>query len=76
MTPTSQTQELKHRVAAKKKELEAKLKEAQADSAAKGRESASELKKSLDNLKEIVPEKWDDVREGAAEKLNTWLSNN
>lgn len=73
MPGTSQTTELKHRVTAKQRELEAKLAEARADATAKGRESAESIKKRLDDLKRIVPEKWDDVREATAQKLNTWL---
>lgn len=70
---TSEKEELKHRVEAKRKRLEAKLEEVQADAQSEYREQEARIKDRLFELQEILSKGWDDVTEEVSGRLNDWL---
>lgn len=69
----TQTDELRMRVTAKKKELEAKLHTIGADASAKAREERAKAKAKLDELQQTMKQGWNDLTEDVAAKLNGWL---
>jgi len=73
MATTTQKEELRQRVEAKRKRLEAKLSEAKADASESSRKSQAWAQKKLDALNESLRDGWDNLSEGAVEKLNEWL---
>lgn len=73
MDKLSQKEELKDRVRAKRKEIEARLAQESADAKAQGRESKKQLEQKLEELNDLLKDGWDDLTEGVAAKLNTWL---
>lgn len=73
MSNKDNVKELKHRVQARRKELEAKLHEKLADAHAGSSEAAEKIKKQLSELKEATKEGWDNLRDSTVDKLNQWL---
>lgn len=70
---TDRWDELKHRVEAKKKELQAKLERAQADGIEKSSQAADEARQKLDGLDQTLKDGWDNVSDSVADRLNAWL---
>lgn len=66
-------EELKHRVEAKKKEMQSKLETMKADKHADAAEHESNWKKKLNELEMHVKNGWEDLTESTATKLNEWL---
>ncbi len=66
-------EELKHRVAARKKELEAKLESAKADAHGKAGDAAEMARAKLDELERTVKDGWDNLGGDAIGRLNEWL---
>lgn len=73
MTTDTRTEELKHRVLARKKELEARLEQMKADAQHSRHESAEKIRGKLRELESVVGEGWNDMKEATAERLNRWL---
>ncbi|GEM_PF-3346603 len=73
MTTSTQTEELKHRVLARKKELEARLEKLQADTAQARNENAEKLRRKLRELQNTLSEDWDNMKDATIERLNQWL---
>ncbi|MFG0306321.1 MAG: hypothetical protein ACF8Q5_08925 [Phycisphaerales bacterium JB040] len=69
----TQQDELKERVEAKKKRVEARIHELKADGSAESREKADAMSAKLDEVKQTVATGYEDMKEGAAAKLNSWL---
>lgn len=67
------TRELKHRVLAKRKELEAQLENLRADAAAKESEAKRGIQQRLSELDEAITDGWDDMKESTVDRLNEWL---
>jgi DNA anti-recombination protein RmuC len=72
-TSDAKTRELKHRVLAKRKELEAQLERVRADAAAKQTEAATEIQQRLSELDAAISEGWEDMKDSTVERLNEWL---
>lgn len=73
MTTSAQTEELKHRVLARKKELEARLETLQADTAQAKNENAEKVRRKLRELQNTLSEDWDNMKGATIERLNQWL---
>lgn len=69
----TQTEELKHRAEAKRKELEAKLHEMQADAHGAKSDAAKSIKQKLDDLQDAAREGWDNLSDKTAKKVNEAL---
>lgn len=70
----SEMNQLKDRVAARRKELEAKLHTLRADTRQKASEEATEIEAKLEQMKEAVKDGWDRLSEASSKKLNKLLS--
>ena len=70
---TSKTSELRHRVEAKKKELEASLERAKADAQGEVSEAVERIQLKLNELNDYLREGWDNLSEAVADRLNEWL---
>lgn len=70
---TTKTSELRHRVEAKRKELEASLERAKADAAGKTSETVERIQRELNELNDRLKDGWDNLSEAAADQLNEWL---
>lgn len=66
-------EELKHRIEAKKKELQSKLETYKADKHADAAENSKKIQTKLDELEMHVKNGWENVSEAAAAKLSEWL---
>lgn len=66
-------EELKHRIEAKKKELQAKMETAKADKHGQAAEQESNIKTKLNELEMHVKNGWENLTEATAAKLNDWL---
>ncbi len=73
MTTSTQTEELKHRVLARKKELEARLEKLQADTAQAKNENVEKLRRKLRELQNTLSEDWGNMKDATIERLNQWL---
>ena len=71
---SSRKTELRHRVEARRRELEARAHELAADTSAAGREKSKELSSLLGELKQQTAEHWDELTDAAADRLNHWLT--
>jgi len=69
----TQTQELKHRAQAKRKELEARLHEMQADAHSAKSDAMETIKRKLDDLQDAAREGWDNLSEATAKRVNDAL---
>jgi phage-related protein len=69
----SETDELKARVQAKRKELEAKLHQLKADSRGDAEEAQRSIERKLTELERLVSDGWDRMTESTARKVNEWL---
>ncbi|MBD3257419.1 hypothetical protein GF377_03220 [candidate division GN15 bacterium] len=70
---TDRKEELKHRVMARKHELQEKLELVKAEAHGTANDETERLKSKLQQLDDIVKNGWDNLSESAAEKLNAWL---
>jgi phage-related protein len=70
---TSHKEELKHRIEAKRKELEAKLQSLQADAHGDAAEKKKQIQQRLSELDQTLRQGWDDLSEDVARRLNEWL---
>lgn len=70
---STQTQELKHRVEAKKKELESKLEHMKADAAGSSDDAKRSLKQRIEKLDRTMRDGFDDLTDEAARKINALL---
>lgn len=68
-----ETDELRTRVKAKRKELEARLYELEADGRAAANEGAQHARQKLDELNQLLRDGWDNLSQSAASRLNEWL---
>jgi hypothetical protein len=66
-------EELKHRIEAKKKELQSKLETYKADKHGEAADESTKIKTKLDELELHVKTGWDNLTDSAAAKLNEWL---
>jgi hypothetical protein len=66
-------EELKHRIEAKKKELQSKLETMKADKHADAAKTSTDIKTKLNELEMHVKNGWENLTESAATKLNDWL---
>jgi hypothetical protein len=66
-------EELKHRVLARKLELEARLEHIKADTAAKTAEVRIGIQKDLDDLGSRISEGWENLSEATVQGLNDWF---
>lgn len=66
-------EELKHRIEAKKRELQAKLETYKADQHADAAENSKKIRTKLDELELTVKNGWENLSEATAAKLNEWL---
>jgi hypothetical protein len=72
-TATTTMEELKHRILARKHELEAKLEHLKADTAAKSVEVRNSIQQDLDDLGSRIAEGWENLSESAINALNEWF---
>ena len=71
---TSNREELKDRVEAKKKQWQSKIAELKADSRKEAREKQEVLEKKLENLKQQTKEGYENLTDKAAEQINKFLA--
>ena len=71
---SAQTEELKARVEAKKKIIEAEIAQLKADAKGAKNQQVEKLEKKLGELHSALEKGWDNVTDGMAKKLNSWLS--
>lgn len=69
----SQTEELKSRITARRKQLEADLAKAKADAQGASNDVAESIQERLDELQTYLKDGWEDVSENVAARLNEWL---
>lgn len=69
----SQTEELKSRITAKRKQLEADLAKAKADAKGTSNDASQEIQKKLEELQTYIGDGWDNLSENVASQLNDWL---
>jgi hypothetical protein len=74
MNITSHKEELKDRIDATRKRLDARITELRADGREQARATLDRLEARLRELQGIIGDGWDRLTEGAAAKLETWLS--
>jgi hypothetical protein len=72
---STQTNELKNRIEAKKHELLARYNELAADARAESVEQRTSIKRKLDELEQHVKDGWEKLTENVSAKLNDWLKN-
>jgi hypothetical protein len=72
-TVNANHEELKHRILARKLELEAKLEHLKADTIGKTTEIRKNIQKDLDELGSKIENGWDHLGEPAIESLNDWF---
>jgi hypothetical protein len=65
--------ELKHRILARKLELESRLEGFKADSAGKAADIKKAIQKDLDELESKLAHGWDDLNENVVKSLNEWF---
>lgn len=70
---TTSTQELKHRAAAKRKELEARLEELKADTLGAKNDAVDSVKRKLHQIDEAAREGWENLSDATARKMNELL---
>lgn len=67
------TEELKHRVEARRKELEAELERKKADAHAAAGEDRRRIERKLEELNTLLRDGWSDLTDAVVGKLNRWL---
>jgi hypothetical protein len=70
---SNKTSELRHRVEARKKELEASLERAKADAQGEASETVDRIQAKLRELDDHLREGWDNLSEAVADRINEWL---
>ena len=70
---TTSTQELKHRAAAKRKELEARLETLKADAAGARGDAMDAVKRKIHQIDEAAREGWENLSDATSRKLNDLL---
>jgi len=73
---TTQQNQLKNRIDAKKYELLARYNELAADARAEAAEQRAKIKHKLDELENYVKDGWDRMSDKVSAKLNEWLDKN
>lgn len=71
--PISTHEELKHRVLARKHELEAKLEHLKADAIGKTTDLRDCIKQDLGELGDKIEHGWENLSESTVKHLNEWL---
>ena len=74
MTTTAKSQELKHRVEAKRHELQAELNELRDKSKDASTDAIETAQKKLDEAETLLKDGWENLQESTLDKLNNWLS--
>jgi len=72
-TATANNEELKHRILARKLELEAKFEHLKADTAGKTADVRKRIQEDLDDLGIRIAEGWEHLTANAVQTLNDWL---
>ena len=72
-TPATGREELKHRILARKLELEAKLEHLKADATGKTADLAKCIQGDLDDLGSKIEHGWENLSEGTIKHLNEWF---
>ncbi|MEQ9455061.1 MAG: hypothetical protein RLN76_10790 [Phycisphaeraceae bacterium] len=70
------TTELKARFEARKKEVEAQLADAKADAQAESNKRSKQLQEQLDELQSSVADGWENLSQGAIDRLSDLLRKN
>jgi len=70
---TTQTQELKHRVEARKKELQSKLERMKADAAGSSDDAKKDVERRLAELDQTLRDGFDNLTDQAVAKINALL---
>jgi hypothetical protein len=70
---TPKNDELKHRILARKHELEAKLETFKADTIGKSAEVRNCIQKDLDELSGKIEHGWENLNEATTKSLNDWF---
>ncbi len=70
---TTSKEELKHRVLAKKHELQQKLEQFQADAQGKADQKVGQIESKLKEMDDILRSGWEQLTEAGANRLNEWL---
>lgn len=70
---TTATQELKHRAAAKRKELEARLESMKADAVGASSDAVESVKRKLRQIDEAAREGWENLSDATTRKINDLL---
>lgn len=70
---TANKEELKHRVDARRKQLESRISELKADATRSGSTAMKETKQKLEELNSAAKDGWDNLTDAAAEKINGLL---
>ncbi len=70
---SSEHQELRDRIEARKKKIEARLATLRADTRATAREEKRKLEERLHRLNDHLKEGWSKMSSAVARKLNDWL---
>jgi hypothetical protein len=73
MTVVNRTEELKHRVLAKKAELQKQLELIKAEAHGSKTDEVERIEKKLTDLNDSLKEGWDNLSEQAVKRLNDWL---
>lgn len=68
-----QGQELKQRIASKRKQVEARIHELKADGTEESRQKAEALREKLNDVSNHVRDGYENLKEGTIAKLNEWL---
>lgn len=66
-------EELKHRVQARRKELEARLEQARADAHGRAGDAVDEVRARLQELERTIKDGWESLGDEAVARLNDWL---
>ena len=72
-TVSTSNEELKHRVLARKLELEAKLEHLKADTVAKTADVRKSIQEDLDDLGSKIAQGWGNLSEKTVQGLNEWF---
>ncbi|MCX6644751.1 MAG: hypothetical protein NTY09_00085 [bacterium] len=72
-TIITNNEELKHRILARKLELEAKLEHLKADTAGKTADICKSIQKDLDDLGSKIAQGWENLSANAVQGINDWF---
>ena len=66
-------EELKHRVLAKKHQLQEQLEKLQAEAHGSSKDQEEKLKEKLSEIESLLRNGWDNLSEAVTRRLNDWL---